>query len=161
MNVQKPVTGCNAIEYNTLQVLKLRCVNRCLDRYANRCPKKGLPKDATTPLILKDLTDQKSYPERSRFLDARRYDRILHVHVINQIMWYRSDERAWWRLSIALLYNMIRVKSERRETDCLWWIGLLVLQHVLSSALWQIIKVRSYRETYISIMNLSFSPMVL
>jgi hypothetical protein len=35
------------------------------------------------PLILKDLTDQKSYPERSRFLDARRYDRILHVLSIN------------------------------------------------------------------------------
>jgi hypothetical protein len=31
------------------------------------------------PLILKDLTDQKSYPERSRFSDARHCDQKLHV----------------------------------------------------------------------------------
>ena len=122
MNVQKPVTGCNAIEYNTLQVLKLRCVNRCLDRYANRCPKKGLPKDATTPLILKDLTDQKSYPERSRFLDTYRYDRILRVFSINPDKGFHAGH---------MLFNLHRAREHASE-------GLIVTEGAFTLfELWQ------------------------
>src|SRR4029453_4770155 len=53
------------------------------DGYTKRCPKKGLPKDNTGPLILNGLYVQKICLKMFRFLDKWRYDRILYVLCIN------------------------------------------------------------------------------